>query len=76
MKEASRNATFLKTSPEFWMNLLMTCNLRNAERVCRRNVESKLVNTQARPLVLRVRFFSALARPLGKITLTAAIENG
>ena len=32
MNEASRLTTFFKTSAEFWMNLQMTYDLRNAEK--------------------------------------------
>ena len=43
---AIRLGTFFKTSAEFWMNLQMTYDLRNAETRCRRELERPLRKTE------------------------------
>ena len=44
---AIRLGTFFKTSAEFWMNLQMTYDLRNAEKACRRRSERASKTTGA-----------------------------
>ena len=44
---AIRLATFFKTSPEFWMNLQMTYDLRNAEKALPARVRKSIENNRS-----------------------------